>query len=73
VGIELTLFDASLSEPTFEQVAFDLKHQGYSIQLNAVDPVLAQSLWREVSELSDDWFHRAGIGRANDYQLNRFN
>jgi SM-20-related protein len=73
VGIELALFDTSLSEPIFEQVAFDLKHQGYSIQLNAVDPVLAQSLWREVSELSDDWFHRAGIGRANDYQLNRFN
>jgi len=73
LSIEKSLFDVSPSEPIFEQIARDLKGQGYSIQPNAVDAGLAQSLWSEVSELDDDWFHRAGIGRAKNYQLNRFN
>ena len=60
-------------EPVFEKIATDLSEKGYSIQPNAVDGSLAESLWSEVTGLGDDWFCRAGVGRANDYQLNRFN
>ena len=60
-------------EPVFERIATDISEKGYSIQPNAIDRSLAESLWIEVTGLGDDWFRRAGVGRANDYQLNRFN
>ena len=68
-----SLIDQVSAEPIVDQIARDLQRQGYSIQPNAITGTLAESLWSEVSQLSDDWFHQAGIGRARDYQLNRFN
>ena len=62
-----------LPEPVFERIATDISEKGYSIQPNAIDRSLVESLWIEVTGLGDDWFRRAGVGRANDYQLNRFN
>ena len=67
------LIDQVSSEPIVDQIARDLQRQGYSIQPNAITGTLVESLWSEVSQLSDDWFHQAGIGRARNYQLNRFN
>jgi SM-20-related protein len=57
----------------FTRIAEDLAIEGLSIQPNAIPEPLAQALWAEVSGLSSDWFHRAGIGRLDDHHLNRFN
>lgn len=57
----------------FARIAEDLATDGLSIQPNAIPEPLAHALWAEVSGLSSDWFHRAGIGRLDDHHLNRFN
>jgi len=60
-------------ERVFAQIVSDLATRGLSIQPNAVPEKLAQALWEEVTGLSSDWFHRAGIGRLDEHHLNRFN
>jgi hypothetical protein len=61
------LIDQVSSEPIIDQIPRDLERQGYSIQPNASTGTLAESLWSEISQVSDDWFHQAGIGCARDH------
>lgn len=60
-------------EVLFSRLADDLATQGFSIQPNALPHDLVHALAAEVSALSDDWFHRAGVGRRDGHHLNRFN
>lgn len=57
----------------FDDVARDLAVQGYSIQPAALPEALTTALFSEVSQLSDDGFVCAGIGRGQARQVNRFN
>lgn len=72
MSIEM-LNTADVAPDLFENIARDLAEKGYSIQPNALPLELTDVLWCEVTDLGEDWFHRAGVGRQLDYQVNRFN
>lgn len=56
----------------FEAIASDIQDRGYSIRPNGLPPGLAEALWGHVQSMSMQQFDRAGIGREDDYALNKF-
>lgn len=62
----------SLAAETLDIVADALFDQGYAIVPNALPAELLDSLFVHFTSLDQDDFNRAGIGREQDYQLNRF-
>lgn len=56
----------------FESIASDLVDKGYSIRPYALPKNLATLLLQHITQLSDEKFKRAGIGRANDHTINHF-
>lgn len=59
-------------EPLFAKIAQDLKHKGYSLNLNAVAAPLCAELLAQLQQLEPESFHRAGIGRAREHTQNIF-
>ncbi len=56
----------------FDTIARDLVDKGFSITPNALPPELAQGLWGHATNLENQQFDPAGIGREQDQTLNRF-
>lgn len=56
----------------FDTIARDLVDKGFSITPNALSPELAQGLWGHATNLENQQFDPAGIGREQDQTLNRF-
>ena len=56
----------------FDTIARDLVDKGFSITPNALPPELGQGLWGHATNLENQQFDPAGIGREQDQTLNRF-
>lgn len=56
----------------FESISNDIVDKGYSIRPYALPENLTTLLFTHITELSDEKFKRAGIGRANDHTINDF-
>lgn len=56
----------------FESISNDIVDKGYSIRPYALPDNLTTLLLKHITELSDEKFKRAGIGRANDHVINDF-
>ena len=56
----------------FESISNDLVAKGYSVNPYALPEKLTTLLLQHVSELSEDDFKQAGIGRAKDHVINSF-
>lgn len=59
-------------EASFDALAEALECRGYLELPGELPPLLAQGLLRRVIDLDDEEFRAAGIGRASDFQRNRF-
>ncbi len=64
--------DPSLFEPLFELIANDVIDKGHSIRPYALPENLTTLLLQHITELPDENFKRAGIGRAKDHIINDF-
>jgi SM-20-related protein len=62
----------TLFESLFELIANDIVDKGYSIRPHALPENLTGMLLQHITELPDDNFKRAGIGRANEHTINDF-
>lgn len=60
---------ADIKQASYDLIANELTEQGYCILPQFLDPELTAALQRRVRNLDDDDFHRAGIGRDQDFQL----
>ncbi|XQW86347.1 2OG-Fe(II) oxygenase [Thalassotalea piscium] len=56
----------------FESIANDIVDKGFSIRPYALPEHLASLLLHKISELSDEKFKRAGVGRAKDHIISDF-
>jgi SM-20-related protein len=56
----------------FESISNDLVNKGYSIRPYALPKDLTTLLLQQITELPDEKFKRAGIGRAKDHIVNDF-
>ncbi|MCW5585246.1 MAG: hypothetical protein KIS75_03875 [Chromatiales bacterium] len=67
---------ASTLEPTdgdvFERIAQAIERHGYAVMDAAIPPALLDGLFVHLCNLPGDALTRAGIGREQDHQLNRF-
>ena len=61
-----------LFESLFELIANDIVDKGYSICPCALPENLTSLLLQHITQLPDDNFKRAGIGRAKDHIINDF-
>lgn len=59
-------------EALFEQIASDLRDQGFSIQPGALPADLTQTLYDYVQAMNEQQFNQAGIGRQQDFMTNQF-
>jgi len=64
--------DPSLFESLFALIANDIVDKGYSIRPYALPENLTSLLLHHITELPDENFKRAGIGRAKDHIINDF-
>jgi SM-20-related protein len=73
VCLEILCLKALLqpTESTYDLIADQLAERGYCILPQLLPAELNNALHRRVTGLDDDDFHRAGIGRELDFQLNR--
>lgn len=73
-AIDLSDIDSSHDYPQslFAKIASDLVEQGYSIQLQALPMQMTQALYEQVTQLHEQEFSRAGIGRKDEFQQNQF-
>lgn len=60
------------NETALDYIARSLESQGYAIVPAALAPELIDALFLEVKSMSGAEFKRAGVGRKDDFQLNRF-
>lgn len=58
--------------PLFESISNDIVDKGYSIRPYALPENLTTLLLQHITELPDEHFKRAGIGRAKDHIINDF-
>jgi len=63
---------SSLFESLFELIANDIVDKGISIRPYALPESLTALLLQHITELPDENFKRAGIGRAKDHIINDF-
>jgi SM-20-related protein len=56
----------------FESISNDIVEKGYSIRPYALPENLTSLLLQHITELPDENFKRAGIGRAKDHIINNF-
>lgn len=56
----------------FESIANDIQVKGYSIRPYALPAHIADLLLQHLNDMSAESFQRAGIGRANDHNINDF-
>ncbi|MCL1126413.1 2OG-Fe(II) oxygenase [Shewanella surugensis] len=56
----------------FESIANDIADKGYSIHPSALPDNLTALLLQHMTELPNEHFKRAGIGRAKDHNINDF-
>lgn len=56
----------------FEQIAHDIQEKGFSINPCALPPALTENLYQHVVHMNNAEFEVAGIGRANEHNLNEF-
>lgn len=61
-------FDAD----TLDAIAQQLEHRGYALVPQALPPETVDALFVELKQLREQDFRPAGIGRQDDFQLNRF-
>lgn len=59
-------------QPIFDQIANDLRQQGYAIVSNSVTEQLALALLQQQHRFDEYEFQEAGTGRQDQHQLNRF-
>ncbi|MCY7295534.1 2OG-Fe(II) oxygenase [Alteromonas sp. a30] len=57
----------STNDALFNQIANDLRNQGYSIKPNALPETLANALLQHQYDMDDSQFKNAGIGRGDKY------
>ncbi|MCC2604614.1 2OG-Fe(II) oxygenase [Planctobacterium marinum] len=69
---ELRHFDAEDDALLFEQIAQDIQEKGFSINPCALPAALTESLYQQVVHMHHAEFEAAGIGRANEHNLNEF-
>ena len=62
--------DSSSDKLLFESIANDIVDQGYSIRPEALPDNLSRLLLQHISQLPDESFKRAGIGRAKGHSIN---
>lgn len=56
----------------YGEIARALEHSGYILLPTVLDELLVQQLFARCLELGSEQFHRAGIGRADAFHVNRF-
>lgn len=59
-------------DPLFEHIATELRERGMVVLPSALAPSVAEALWIELDRLDRADFHRAGVGRLDDHDVNRF-
>jgi SM-20-related protein len=59
-------------EALFAAIAADLRVTGYSVNPAALAPALSAALREQVLALPSSQFRRAGVGRQQQHQVNRF-
>lgn len=64
--------DSSLFEPLFDLISNDIIEKGYSIRPYALPESLTSLLLQHITTMPDTNFKRAGIGRAQDHNINNF-
>lgn len=64
--------DPIQSSSLFELIANDIIDKGFSIRPYALPESLTDMLLQHITQLPDDYFKRAGVGRANDHIINDF-
>lgn len=64
--------DFSDDTSLFESISNDIVDKGYSIRPYALPENLTSLLLQHVTELPDENFKRAGVGRAKDHTINNF-
>ncbi|GAA0813131.1 2OG-Fe(II) oxygenase [Colwellia asteriadis] len=69
---QFTVDTDSTDTSLFESISDDISTKGYSIRPYALPEHLAQLLLEQVTELPEQQFKRAGIGRAQDHIINDF-
>jgi SM-20-related protein len=57
-------------EALFEKIADDIRTNGFSVNENALPTELSAALLAHVHSLNRAAYHKAGIGRENDHELN---
>jgi SM-20-related protein len=67
----VNFYDGSSDDSLFAQIAKDLEAQGYSINVEAMPQKLTAALWHHLNHMEHGVFHMAGIGRADDYSVNK--
>lgn len=71
MGALVSTFDPGGGD-VFARIADAIEHDGYAIIDNAMPSGLPERLFLHVNDLDDDAMNRAGIGREDVHQLNRF-
>lgn len=56
----------------YDGIAAALSRDGYIVLPTALPPQLIDALFMHLKSLHGDHFHRAGIGKQTDHQLNKF-
>ncbi|MGV2871850.1 2OG-Fe(II) oxygenase [Colwellia sp. E150_009] len=64
--------DSLLFEPLFELISTDIIEKGYSIRPYALPESLTLLLLQHITTMPETNFKRAGIGRAQDHNINNF-
>lgn len=64
--------DSSLFEPLFEFISNDIIDKGYSVRPYALPEHLTSLLLHHITTMPESNFKRAGIGRAQDHNINDF-
>lgn len=59
-------------DPLFEQIAVALEQKGYAILPDALPTDIAEGLLNHLSQLEEDAFHGAQIGRGQEQMQNQF-
>lgn len=68
---EKYLAEQSIVNQTYSKIAQDLRIHGYSINQHSIPFDLATSLAHYAQEMSKSQFHKAGIGRENNFTQNK--
>ncbi len=59
-------------EVLFQVIANNIRDQGYSINFNAISPLLSEKLWLHLQKMNTEKFEPAGLGRKSNHNLNNF-